>query len=263
MTKSKNLGLYIVISILSILVIVCVGLFINKEVSRYSNHLKWEHNDAILQYNVLTAKYGAPNILSTVKGGMAVWTKPQLSDGPFERLELLDESVPHCVPKPHRDFLYSYVKYEVPDDKVLDVISLSGSVAYDPLKKLLRARCGSEAANIATLYLATAIGNGVTTLENVQNNELYTEAINSLSNPQNVQVYLNKLNDYLNNQPGNKEWSGFFPLAFPEGCCDGYDPVENTCSEEFNDKGTGQSDKFTDHDKSDKNNITTVQPVLF
>jgi len=248
MKKSKNLGLYIVIFILSVLVIVCVSLFINKEVSRYSNHLKWEHNDAIAQYNLLTAKYGKPTILSTIKGGMAVWTKPQLSDGPFERLELLDESVAHCVPKPHRDFLYSYVKYEVPDDKVLDVLSLSGSVSYDPLKKLLRARCGSEAANIATLLLATRVGNGLSTLKELQANKSYVNHINSLSNPQNEAIYLTRLKANLNNQPGNKEWSGFFPLAFPEGCCDGYDPVENTCSEGFSDKhshSTTQSDKPT------------------
>tara|TARA_Y100000590_G_scaffold384433_1_gene455810 strand:+ start:11712 stop:12500 length:789 start_codon:yes stop_codon:yes gene_type:complete len=261
MKKGKFLGLYIVIFILSVLVIVSFGLFINKEVSRYSNHLEWEHNDAIAQYNLLTAKYGVPNILSTVKGGMAVWTKSQLMDGPFERLELLDESVSHCVPFPHRDFLYSFVKYEVPDDKVLDVISLSGSVAYDPLKKLLRARCGSEAANIATLYLATAIGNGITKLDNVQQNKLYAQAINSLSNPQNTALYLEILTNNLNEQPGNSEWSGFFPLAFPEGCCDGYDPVENTCSEDFF-TGHDKPDKFAD--KSDKNKVTTnVPPVLF
>jgi len=230
---------------------VFVSLFINKEVSRYSNHLKWENGDAISQYDLLVGKYGVPDILSTVKGGMAVWTKSGMREQsrdlfqPFERLELLDESVPHCVPKPHRDFVYSYVLYEVPDDKVLDVLSLSGSVAYDPLKKLLRARCGSEGANIATLLLATRIGNGLSTLETIQRTKSYVAHITSLSNPQNKAIYLETLKANLNNQPGNKGWSGFFPLAFPEGCCDGYDPVENTCSEGFFDKGTGQSDKAT------------------
>ena len=148
----------------------------------------------------------------------------------------MDESVPHCVPKPHRDFLYTYVKYEIPNHKILDVTSLSGSVAYDPLKKTLRARCGSEEANIGTLYLATSIGNSKITLKEVQDKKLYAEVITSLQNPQNVAIYYEKLCENLDKQPGNPEWSGFYPLAFSEGCCDGYNPETNTCNDIKNDK---------------------------
>ena len=89
----------------------------------------------------------------------------------FDLIELRDESVPHCVPLPHRDFLYTFIKYEVSPDRFKDVLSLSGSVSYDPLKKLIRARCGSQEANIATLYLATEIASGKQTIEDIQRNK--------------------------------------------------------------------------------------------
>ena len=215
-------------SLLVISSLIIIGLVI---VIIMKHKLRWENKDALEQYSILTKKYGNPNSIGLARGGIAIWEKNKLQNTCFERIELYDESVAHCVPKPHRDFLYTFVKYEVPNDKVLDVISLSGSVAYDPLKKLLRARCGSEEANIATLYLATSIGNSNISLKEIQDNKLYGETITSTINSQNVQKYYNKLCEALENQPGNPKWTGFFPLAFPEGCCQGYDPVLNTCGE--------------------------------
>tara|TARA_B100000963_G_scaffold361894_1_gene400620 strand:- start:5173 stop:5997 length:825 start_codon:yes stop_codon:yes gene_type:complete len=209
--------------------------------------IQWKHLDAVEQYNILSKKYGTPSNQDLSKGGIAIWRRDKLKDTCFELIELLDESVPHCVPKPHRDFLYTSVKYEIPDEKVPEVTSLSGSVAYDPLKKLLRARCGSEAANIATLYLAVSIGNSRISLDKVQKDKLYGKTITSTANPQNVEIYYNKLCKYLKDQPGNPNWTGFYPLAFPEGCCEGYDPENNTC-------GKSNKETFFGHssDKADK-----------
>ena len=170
----------------------------------------------LLNNTIFSQKYGTPSNRDLSKGGIAIWRRDKLKDTCFELIELLDESVPHCVPKPHRDFLYTSVKYEIPDEKVPEVTSLSGSVAYDPLKKLLRARCGSEAANIATLYLAVSIGNSRISLDKVQKDKLYGKTITSTANPQNVEIYYNKLCKYLKDQPGNPNWTGFYPLAFPK-----------------------------------------------
>ena len=189
----------------------------------------WEFKDAVAQCKLLTDKYGEPSNIDKSKGGMAIWHRDKLKKTCFNKIVILDESVAHCVPKPHRDFLYTYVKYEIPEDKVLDVTSLSGSVAYDPLKKTLRARCGSEEANIATLYLAVSIGNSKITLSEVQENELYKKTIESTVSAQNVELYYNKLCKLLKNQPGNPDWTGYYTLAFPDGCCDGYDPHSNKC----------------------------------
>lgn len=253
----KNINLGNLLNVLLILLVVIV-LVLGVRLSLNINNFK--HKDAAEQYNILTKKYGNPSISDLSEGGIAIWKKEKLKGTCFHEIKLLDESVSHCVPAPHRDFLYTYVKYEVPDDKVLDVISLSGSVAYDPLKKELRARCGSEAANITTLYLATAIGNSNVTIQEVQNNKLYSKAINSIGNKQNVEIYYKKLCKELEEQPGNPNWSGYFGLAFSEGCCDGYDPNKNTCGKQENFK-TDKSEKFTD--KTDKNkNDPTLEPVI-
>ena len=265
--NNKNINL---LKNLLILILLCIMTFNYVR----NNTIKWKHLDAIDQYNILVKKYGTPTIEDLREGGIAIWKKDKLKNTCFDYIELLDESVPHCVPKPHRDFLYTYVKYEIPEDKVLDVTSLSGSIAYDPLKKTLRARCGSEAANIGTLYLATAIGNSRITLEEVQEKKMYTSVIVSLQNKQNVALYYKKLCKSLEEQPGNPEWSGYYPLAFPEGCCPGYNPELNKCDEEkfygHTDKTdkfashTDKTDKFTSHsDKTDKNiDKPDLEPVI-
>ena len=124
------------------------------------------------------------------------------------------------------------------------------------------------------------------------NNELYKETIISTRNSQNVEIYKNKLCEYLNKQKGDSNWTGYFPLAFPKGCCPGYDPEKNTCAETFGlghdgDNHHTEQDhkdgKITDHtleehqadkspaasqshaaSKSDKSkNDPSLKPVLF
>jgi hypothetical protein len=281
---SKKNVLLLLQSLLAILALIIVGLVI---MIVMKNKLQWGNKDAMEQHNILKKKYGNPNSIGLSRGGIAVWEKNKLQNTCFERIELYDESVAHCVPKPHRDFLYTFVKYEVPNDKVLDVISLSGSVAYDPLKKLLRARCASEEANIATLYLATGIGNSNVTIKDIQEKKMYAETITSTISSQNVQIYYTKLCEALENQPGNPEWTGFFPLAFPEGCCEGYDSVLNTCgetrpdnvesdksenshehtgdkSENFYGDKSDKSENFCGGDKSEQSQSSkNIPPVLF
>tara|TARA_B100000900_G_scaffold211369_1_gene179154 strand:- start:89 stop:901 length:813 start_codon:yes stop_codon:yes gene_type:complete len=248
MLKLHKKNIDLVKNLIIIFLLIIIIIFVLK-----NNTIQWEHKDAIEQYNILVKKYGKPTIYDFKKGGIAIWKKNKLMNTCFDYIELLDESVPHCVPKPHRDFLYTYVKYEIPEDKILDVTSLSGSIAYDPLKKTLRARCGSEAANIGTLYLATAIGNSRISIKKVQEKKLYKSVIVSLQNKQNVALYYKKLCKSLEEQPGNPEWSGYYPLAFPEGCCPGYDPNLNKCGKENFYEHTDKTDKFTAHtDKTDK-----------
>jgi len=211
---------------LLIVVIVVVLVFVYYV---YTQRMGWEHTDAVAILQVETGKWGAPSILVKSKGGLAIWTREQLSNTCFECIELYDESVSHCVPLPHRDFLYTFIKYDVSPETFADVLSLSGSVSYDPLKKLLRARCGSQEANIATLYLATEIASGKQNIQNIQKEELYKQTIISTKNPETVKELYNKLCQNVDNQPGNPNFTGFWPAAFPEGCCDGYNPNTNTC----------------------------------
>ena len=195
----------------------------------YSQRVRWNNLDALQILQVESQKWGSPYIMVRKLGGLAVWTSEQLKNTCFTRIELYDESVSHCVPKPHRDFLYTFIKYDVSPEKFQDVLSLSGSVAYDPLKKELRARCGSQEANIATLYLATEIASGNQNLSDIQANKLYKQTIVSTQDPKQVEKLYTALCDNVSNQPGNPKWTGYWPAAFPEGCCPGYNPNTNTC----------------------------------
>mgnify|MGYP001059045026 CR=1 FL=1 len=134
------------------------------------------------------------------------------------------------MPLPHRDFLYTYINYDVSPNIFTDVLSLSGSVSYDPLKKLIRARCGSQEANIATLYLTTEIASGNQTIEDIQKNKIYKQTILSTKDAQAVNNLYNKLCNNVKTQKGNPQFTGFWPAAFPEGCCDGYNLNTNTCA---------------------------------
>ena len=89
-------------------------------------------------YINLVNKYGEPQVIADVPGGICIWTRDQLRNTPFEEIVLRDEEVPHCVPANHIDFLYTYIRVYIPPEQINSVISISGSVNYDPLKTLLQ-----------------------------------------------------------------------------------------------------------------------------
>jgi hypothetical protein len=117
--------------------------------------------------------FGKPTAESRARGGFALWK----TRGLFAEHMLRDEDVKHCVPRPHHDFFYSSVKFYIPDDKLCDVLKVSGSLNYDGLKKLLTARCGAIGANYATLYLGMAVASGKLTIAEVKKDELYPRMI--------------------------------------------------------------------------------------
>lgn len=80
--------------------------------------------------------------------------------GPWKRTEIVNESIPHNFPKPHHDFLYQTVDYNVPEDKVEDVIRMSGSILIDRVKGEVTARCDDESANFLTMNLVHQIVEG-------------------------------------------------------------------------------------------------------
>lgn len=183
-----------------------------------ADDLEWEHKEAAEQVAILSEKYGGPKVLHKGKGGIAVWTEDQLAHTCFVRIEVLDEKIYHCKPAEHFDHTYHYINYDVSPEKFLDVTSLSGSVAYDPLKKWLRARCGSEEANIATLALATQIGEGNVTFNFVQGNEMYKAWIMSTKKAKNVKKLYELLCFNVRNQKGDPRSEGVWKLAFSDGC---------------------------------------------
>lgn len=180
--------------------------------------LNWGHRNAADYLPVLVAKYGQPSSIDPSPNGTIVWKKERLMNTCFDRIELRDESIPHCQPIDHNDFVYFYVNYDVAPSRFMEVESLSGSVGYDKLKKLLWARCGSAESAIATLALATHVGEGHVSLAYVQANEMFKQWILDTKNPGKVDQMYDLLCFNLKHQKGNPNESGNWPLAFPQGC---------------------------------------------
>ncbi len=126
--------------------------------------MNWSNKEAVRIYKELAKEWGKPTILSEKKGGIAIWDKKAMDKvkffgqkNCFAETIIRDEKVKHLCPAQHNDFLYSYIKINIPPNKLMEVMSLSGSVGYDPLKKLLYARCAHMGANYVTLKLCTDI----------------------------------------------------------------------------------------------------------
>ena len=109
---------------------------------------KWKHDDAKGYAEKLIKKYGQPDEVTET---MLKWN----SLGSFGKGEretyIIDESIPHAFPKPHRDYVYTVMNIKVPSDMLDTLGHVTGSIIYDGLKEEVTARCGSLYANAATL----------------------------------------------------------------------------------------------------------------
>lgn len=165
----------------------------------------------VYMYNQLVNEYGSASVLANEKNGIAIWDETKLNDNIHYSLELRDEYVPHCVPAPHHDFLISYIKVHIPSELLYNVLTVSGSIAYDGLKKLLSARCASLEANMATFATAFQVMNN--------NEKKYPSNIkNRYSSYEENREYV-KQEIKRNNKVYAKELQyPYYPGAFPKGC---------------------------------------------
>ena len=134
---------------------------------------KWKNSRPKNFYPKAVKLLGKPTFTANSPYGMAYWK----TKGLFNEHYLKDEEIKHCVPANHHDFFYSSIKCYIPPEKRLDVLSISGSINYDGLKKHITARCASIEANIATLYLGMCIANDVITIKDVKKEGLYGKYI--------------------------------------------------------------------------------------
>jgi hypothetical protein len=130
----------------------------------------------------IVAEFGSPDLIDTSAGGGAIWFKKTLRarGKKYEQVLILDEAIVHAKPAPHADFFYTQVKLVIPCDyqkRLRDILGLSKSVQYDPLKQVLTARCHFAGANKATMYLAVKIALGLLTLQEIQDHDLYATHI--------------------------------------------------------------------------------------
>lgn len=176
----------------------------------------WEFLDSEDQLDICTKMFGKPTAITKQKGGFAVWDEKKLFGRKirsgtlkglkncFSEILLRDESIEHFCPAKHYDFLYSYVKISVDPNQIQKLMSVSGSVSYDPLKNFVSARCASIEANIATLKLVTdlllnnkveirELGIKYQTIRSVHSSGAYGKLIKSTIDPKFVVKYYKDL----------------------------------------------------------------------
>ena len=122
----------------------------------------------------------------------------------YSKIEIWDESIYHTDPRPHLDFVYSYISYHVPPEIASVLHNVSTSIGYDPLKQELRARCGSLEANAATLYLCVLLAEGKYDISDIVDTNVYGNLIDSTSKPGMVTYFETYLYDAVHAQNGSK-----------------------------------------------------------
>ncbi len=105
----------------------------------------------------MIAKYGQPQEATSER---LIWHNP----GPFKRIMVLNLETPHDFPIPHVDFLEHTIVYNVPQEKVGDLIAFDASSTINRTVGELSARCDLEGHNVLTLNLDHDIVTGKKTV---------------------------------------------------------------------------------------------------
>jgi predicted outer membrane protein len=101
----------------------------------------------------MSVKYGAP---VEVSSETIVWH----NEGPYKRIMVTKKEVPHNFPVPHMDFLEHTISYNVPTEKVDDLVAFDASMTINKTAGEMSARCDLEGHNVLTLNLARDIIDG-------------------------------------------------------------------------------------------------------
>lgn len=125
-------------------------------------------------------KYGLPDEATNRR---LVWH----NNDPWACTMVIDESITHEFPGPHRDHLYQYIDYDVPAEKACDLIEFDGSILIDKTKGRFGSRCEMEEANILTLNLGMDIIRGRKSVEEAQ--EFFRETKFENKHPEYVQEF--------------------------------------------------------------------------
>lgn len=103
-------------------------------------------------------KYGKP---SESSASMMMWKKA----GPFEKIVLTNKVDDHQFPVPHPDVLEYFVNYDVPVDKVDDILMSDGSVTVHRTEGMMSARCDKDASILIGLNCAYDVATGKLNVE--------------------------------------------------------------------------------------------------
>jgi len=157
---------------------------------------KWKHDDAKGYAEKLIKEYGQPDEVTET---MLKWnTLGSFGKGERETY-IVDESIPHAFPKPHRDYVYTVMNIKVPSDMLDTLGHVTGSIIYDGLKEEVTARCGSLYANAATLGFVRDMVEGKVTTDKDGAKKEYADRITKDPLPK---TYDNKMDEGLEHMCG-------------------------------------------------------------
>jgi hypothetical protein len=198
-------------NLIVLIVVICVVYFIYD----YFNSVEWSSRSTkeygsyapADRYPELLSEFGQPDMIDRSAGGGAIWFEGVLRsrNKPWKMIMILDEAIPHDKPAKHADFLYSWLRVDIPSEALMhDILRISESISYDPLKKWLQVRCHFMGANLATAVLVIRMVQGRTTLKQVQDDDLYAKLIfrtvkdHTLYDKNALSEYESEIRQYLN-----------------------------------------------------------------
>lgn len=106
----------------------------------------WPEDSSKVAQDIID-KYGEPDEASD---NHLIWH----NNGPWVKTVVTKKATPHEFPMPHTDIVEQFIPYDVPADKVCDVVAYDGSVTIKRTEGLLSARCHDEPANFLAINLA-------------------------------------------------------------------------------------------------------------
>ena len=106
----------------------------------------WRNRDAAEYAEKMIKTFGKPN---EVTDTLLMWRNIES----FKETTIKDESIPHDFPKTHRDFVYSTMHIEVPEEFMNTLAHVTGSIIVDRLKHEVTGRCGNLWANAVAVAI--------------------------------------------------------------------------------------------------------------
>lgn len=106
----------------------------------------------------MLAKYGDPNEATDSR---LIW----FNRAPWKRITVYRDEVPHNYPKPHVDVLEQVINYQVPVERLSEVLGEDGSIIVQRTNGEVAARCDMEEMNILALNVMHEIATGQRTME--------------------------------------------------------------------------------------------------
>ncbi|WKZ18831.1 MAG: hypothetical protein QY310_15610 [Candidatus Jettenia sp. CY-1] len=130
----------------------------------------WEDEPREVAQNLID-KYGLPNEITLNR---LIWH----NNGPWKRTEVINKEIPHNFPAEHEDVLIQTINYQVPANKVDELVQYNGSIMVDRTRGELASQCEREEMNILALNLADDIVKGERNFDEARNT--YAEQVTAV-----------------------------------------------------------------------------------